>query len=139
MSNCPLDEVRMETCPILTGLLKRLAGFTVAGFAVVILAGPILSALVTLGVFALIAFLLWLPLHTAFFGPHSAWRSTCEGSKQWRRRMAACVRSADGRCHAFGTRVMEFVRWVWPPLKRMSVEGFSGAAVAILVALLTGV
>ena len=47
MSNCPLDEVRMETCPILSCVLKRLAGFTLAGFAVVILAGPVLSALLS--------------------------------------------------------------------------------------------
>ena len=67
----------MESCAILLGCVKRLTWFTVAALAIVVLAGPILGIVVTLGVFALIGFLLWLPLHTVFCGPHSSWRSTC--------------------------------------------------------------
>ena len=128
----------MESCAILLGCVKRLTGFTVAALAIVVLAGPILGIVVTLGVFALIGFLLWLPLHTVFCGPHSSWRSTCEGAKKWRRHMAACVRSTDDRCHAFGVRVADFVRWCWPRVRRVGVEAFCGAAVGVLIVVLTG-
>jgi len=127
----------METC-LLTGWLKRLTGFVAAGFAVIVLAGPLLGILVTLTTFALVGFLLWLPLHTVFFGPCSAWRSTCEGSKRWRQHVAGGVRSSADCYHAFGMRVGQFAGWAWPRVKRVSVEAFCGAALGVLIVALTG-
>jgi len=125
----------MVSCVTAQVWTKRLACFALVGFAFIVLAGPVLSLLVTAAVFGLIGFLVWLPLHTVFVGPKSAWCKTFRGGSRVTRKFKdMCVATENG-CRGIGTKVAEW----WPPVRGFVRESSSGAAVALGVVLLAGV
>src|SRR5947208_10631200 len=72
----------------LTGMLRKLCLFALFGFLAVTLAGPVIALLSVILSFALIGFLLWLPLYALFAGREAGWRN--------------CL----AKCRAFGERVL---------------------------------
>ena len=113
----------METCPSLACLLKRFIFLALAGCALLLFAKAILAILVMLVAFAIIGLLVWLPLHTLFFGRHNAWRIICEQMKLWRRPLEITLKVTGSQFRA------AMGRWFSGLL-----EVVSGAVVAILVA-----
>jgi hypothetical protein len=129
----------MDSCLSLTCWLKRLAGFGLAGAGFVLFAGPILTAVLTIAVMALVGFLMWLPLHTAFVGPCSTWRNACEGGKRWRRRVGHWWWAVDRGCGSVASTVGNTIVTWWPVVVGTLREGISGAILGGLVILLAGI
>ncbi len=68
----------MGSCPTISGLLRRLTSWTIAGCLLLLFAGPILTVLITLAMCAAVGLLVWLPMHIFIFGSHCAWRQRLE-------------------------------------------------------------
>jgi hypothetical protein len=128
----------MESCVSLTCVVKRLTYLALAGLGVVVLAGPILTVAALVGTFALIGFLVWLPLHTVFVGPQSTWKNACDGSRRWGRRVGGCCGMVGRNCRCVGTKVVEMAEGWWPLVGGAIREGLGGALVGILVVVLAG-
>jgi hypothetical protein len=113
----------MDSCLFLPAWVKRLTGFGLVGATVVLFVGPLLAALAEITVCVAIGFLMWLPLHTVFVGPHCPWKRAHRGGRQWQRRLASCYDVLQMQCRTSKTAVGAW----WPVAQSMMREGFSGA------------
>jgi hypothetical protein len=123
----------MESCLSFSCMVKRLTGFAVAGAAVILLAGPLLTIAVAISVCVLVGFLLWLPLHTVFVGPQSTWKNACDGGRRWRRRAFGCCGLVGRQCRYAGTQLTELVAGWLPVVGGTLREGVCGGIVGGLV------
>ena len=71
--------------------------------ATVVLFKAIVFVAVVLG----IGFLLWMPLHTVFFGPQSTWRMLCEGKARWAARLSGLRSRIASALPSMGHLAME--------------------------------
>jgi hypothetical protein len=134
----PSSEVPMESCLSFSCMVKRLTGFAVAGAVIILLAGPLLTLMAAIGVCVLVGFLVWLPLHTVFVGPHSTWKNACDGGRRWRGRAVGCCGMAGRHCRQVGTQMTEWVAGWLPVIGGMLREGTCGAILGVLAAVVAG-
>lgn len=106
---------------------RRFAGCAAAGAGVVIFAKPLIFLTVAATVFALIGFLMWLPIHTALVIRRSGWPRACSRGM----RCLALVRQAWRGSTAAVASVLECAT---PLVGELLLEGLSGAALAVVLA-----
>ena len=94
----PQGEVAVESSLTFGRLLRNLLLLAVFGFVAVVFAKPVLTAVAVLLAFALIGFLLWLPLHTLVLGRHTATAQL----RQWPGGVAAAVVRPEHGCRQVG-------------------------------------
>jgi hypothetical protein len=68
----------VESKPSFLALLRKISALALFGFLAVVLAGPILSVLFVVLTFALIGFVLWLPVHALLRRKDANWREGVE-------------------------------------------------------------
>jgi hypothetical protein len=132
------NEVVMDSSISLSLLIRRLIGFAVAGFAVIVLAGPLLTIAAMIGMCVLIGFVLWLPLHTVFVGPQSTWKNACDGGRRWRHRALGCCGIVGRQCRSVGVGATSLVAACWPVVSGTVREGACGAISGGLVVMVAG-
>jgi hypothetical protein len=127
----------MESCPSLTGVLRRLTCLTIGGALILLFAGPLLTLLVMVAVCAAVGFLVWLPVHTALFGRHGVWRHALEHGKRCQACLEMAWTSGQRRWTATAQRLSSAMgRWL-QVVREMVLETACGALVGTLVEVLS--
>lgn len=121
----------MESCIPLIGVLKAIAGFCVAGLAIVLVAGPVLSILAIAATFAVVGLGVWAPLHTFVGGPRGVCQKGLSGGRN-------CWQAGRKAVHSGCEAVGDFVESWWPWVCNVCREAFSGAVVGGVVTGLAG-
>jgi len=123
----------MTTTNSIGRLVLRIGSLALFGFLAITFAGAILTLASVVLFFALIGFVLWLPMHTLVFGPKATWRPKLDrGTALCRHGLSAL----GGVCHASVNRVRaarQTIRGTASFLGVALVEMLSGALVGVLL------
>ena len=79
----------MENLESTGNVLRKIALFTLIGFLVIVLAGPMLTLIGMLIPFALVGFLVWLPFHFLKIGRVGGWAAVRDTAKKGLLKIAA--------------------------------------------------
>jgi hypothetical protein len=127
------SEDAMEYCPSFAKRLRRFGGFAAGGALVLLFLKPVLIVFLMVSACAAVGFVVWLPMHTVFFGRRATCHATWERSREWRHRAIAKLRAQRQRCEMVAQSVGDMLdRWarvVWAAF----VEITSGTVTGILI------
>ncbi|MCI0458736.1 MAG: hypothetical protein L0Z62_17395 [Gemmataceae bacterium] len=124
----------MESKPTLAELARKVCAFALFGFLAITLAGPILAVLFTLLTFALIGFLLWLPLHALLRRREGGWREGVQHARCFGQRGLYALGGVWVGTLRVGREMQDALRGTASFVGAVLLEALSGALVGVLVA-----
>jgi hypothetical protein len=123
----------VESKPSFVAPLRKVAALAAFGFLAIVLAGPVLSILIVVLTFAVIGFLLWLPVRPLLQRRDGRWRTGVEQAVGYAQRSGELLGSAWHRAVRRAREAHGSVRNTASVVGAVLLETLSGAVVAVLV------